>query len=270
MTFITREEWGARPLDPTKVANRAMADITTAIVHYADVIPPEDPAGAGYNIGEPDASTVRAIQAFHMDTRGWGDIAYSRLIAPDGDVFEGRPLGCVPAATFGFNEQSVAYCVLTNGPITEAAKEALVNQLHADMAPIGRPFQRIGVHSDFDPTECPGNEIRDWVHGGLSVNPQPAPTPGPDTTPCAQLPPGPPPAGLPFLAEGATGPDVANLQGLLAAHGFTPANSLTGAHQWDGIFGPGTAGAVAELQQHNGLLVDGKVGRQTWCALGQR
>lgn len=270
MTFITRAEWEAREPESLKVGTRSPSDITLAIVHYADAIPPTDPNHGTYDPNEPDARMVRAIQNFHMDSRGWGDIAYNRLIAPDGDVFEGRLLGWVPAATFGFNEQSVAYCVLTNGPITEAAKAALVEQMHADMAPVGHPFQRIGVHSDFNPTGCPGDEIRAWVHDGMPTTVPPPGPPDPSKVPCSALPPGPPPAGLPFLQEGMEGPDVARLQGLLAAHGFMPANSLTPGHTWDGIFGPGTAGAVAELQLHNGLAVDGKVGRQTWCALGER
>jgi Putative peptidoglycan binding domain/N-acetylmuramoyl-L-alanine amidase len=268
VTFITREEWGAREPDMSKIGSRSLSDITTAIVHYADAIPPHDPAGVGYNIEEPDAQTVRAIQNYHMDTQQWGDIAYNRLIAPDGEVFEGRKLEWVPAATYGANGNSVAYCVLTNGPITDAAKAALVAQLHADCAPRGVFYQRVAVHKDFDPTACPGDVITAWVHDGYPVTPTPpTPTPTPDV-PCNELPPGPPPPGVPFLAEGSSGPDVARLQGLLAAHGFTPVNSLRPDHTWDGIFGPGTASAVASLQHHAGLLVDGKVGRQTWCALG--
>lgn len=270
MTFITRAEWGARQADMAKIGTRSPSTISLVFVHYADVVPPTDPAGQGYNLSEPDASTVRAIQNYHMDTQGWGDIAYSRLVAPDGDVFEGRPLEWVPAATYGYNVQSVAYCVLTNGPITEAAKVALSQQIHADLAPYGLPVLSIKCHRDVNPTACPGDEITAWVHDGMPLGVTPPPPPPPPVIPCDQLPPGPPPAGVPFLAAGSQGPDVARLQGLLAAHGFPPANSLRPDHTWDGIFGPGTAGAVAELQRHNGLIVDGKVGRQTWCVLGER
>ena len=40
---------------------------------------------------DPDpAATVRAIYWFHVAQRGWCDIAYNFLIAPDGRIFEGR------------------------------------------------------------------------------------------------------------------------------------------------------------------------------------
>lgn len=35
----------------------------------------------------------------------------------------------------------------------------------------------------------------------------------------------------------------------------------------DGYYGPQTAGAVTRYQKNHGLIVDGKVGRQTWKAL---
>jgi peptidoglycan hydrolase-like protein with peptidoglycan-binding domain len=60
------------------------------------------------------------------------------------------------------------------------------------------------------------------------------------------------------------------LQALLEDAGFPPARSKTKKGTWDGKFGPETANSVRKVQEDAGLLVDGKVGRQTWCALGIR
>jgi hypothetical protein len=109
-------------------------------------------------------------------------------------------------------------------------------------------------------------DLTEFDHGG---GPVPAPGPGPDA-PCSTLAPGPAPAGHSTLRIGAHGPEVAELQQLLATHGIIATNSRRADGSWDGIFGPHTATAVVELQEAHGLHADGIVGRQTWCALGVR
>jgi peptidoglycan hydrolase-like protein with peptidoglycan-binding domain len=91
---------------------------------------------------------------------------------------------------------------------------------------------------------------------------------GPPPATCADLAPGPPPAGRALLTLGARGEEVAELQRLLADRGYPPDNSLRGDGSWDGVFGDGTEAAVAALQHDAGLAVDGKAGRQVYCALG--
>lgn len=110
----------------------------------------------------------------------------------------------------------------------------------------------------------------DHPGSGGDPNPSPVPKPGPvpPDLPCSELPPGPAPAGHPTLRIGAHGPAVAELQAELATRGYPPASSHRENGTWDGIFGPGTAAAVAEVQETRGLRRDGIVGRQTWCVLG--
>src|SRR5205807_9923599 len=129
---ITRQQWGARPPKPDCEATRSMGDVDTAVIHYSDVAPPGDPANELPDHDDQAAGQVRAIQAFHMDTRGWCDIAYHWLIAPDGDVYEGRPLGVVGAHCLNHNTTTVGYCLLTNGPITDQQKTSLIQRLGAD------------------------------------------------------------------------------------------------------------------------------------------
>ena len=65
---------------------------------------------------------------------------------------------------------------------------------------------------------------------------------------------------MPVLNQGATGPEVRDLQQKLKDAGFDP-NSV------DGNFGAGTKAAVIAFQQHNGLQADGVAGPATLAAL---
>ncbi len=63
-----------------------------------------------------------------------------------------------------------------------------------------------------------------------------------------------------LLAYGSAGPEVTTLQERLAALGHDPGPI-------DGMFGTGTARAVAAFQAASGLTPDGIVGAATWAAL---
>ena len=65
--------------------------------------------------------------------------------------------------------------------------------------------------------------------------------------------------GMP-LRKGMRGPDVENLQGMLAALGYPNGKR-------DGIFGTLLRGAVVAFQSDNDLVADGQVGELTWAAL---
>ncbi|MFA5711826.1 N-acetylmuramoyl-L-alanine amidase [Mycolicibacterium sp.] len=73
MRIITRVELGLRA--PRRPPLRIPTPTRTWLHHTA---------GPG-----TDAAAVRAVQAWHMDGRGWSDIAYPVLVG-DGQVYEGR------------------------------------------------------------------------------------------------------------------------------------------------------------------------------------
>jgi hypothetical protein len=50
---------------------------------------------------------VRNIQCFHIESRGWDDIAYNFLIGGDGQVYEGRGWDNVGAHTYGYNKKAI-------------------------------------------------------------------------------------------------------------------------------------------------------------------
>jgi hypothetical protein len=176
--LITRGEWGARPPRSTSGINPTFG--TTA--HWE-----------GPHLGWPWAhgacfSLVRGIQNFHMNDRGWADIAYTGVACGHGFVFEGRWLGRRTAAngTNDGNSRAYALCYLggQGDPFTHDGRRAMragLDYLDANGAGPGR-----NGHRDWKATECPGNEIYQWVRAGQPVDPSsppppPPPPPPPDT-----------------------------------------------------------------------------------------
>lgn len=113
---------------------------------------------------------VRTIQAFHMDTRGWADIAYNFVVCPHGYTFEGRGWGRRSAAN-GTNPGNDAYhavCFLggVGDTFTDQAKGQFVACRDEWVRLYGRAAD-VRPHSYFLQTECPGPAIRDWIAHGL-------------------------------------------------------------------------------------------------------
>lgn len=55
---------------------------------------------------------MKNIQEFHIQHRQWNDIGYNFLVAPTGDVFEGRGWGVVGSHAPKYNSKSVGICLI--------------------------------------------------------------------------------------------------------------------------------------------------------------
>lgn len=155
-TIYRRTQWGAR--SPRQVVHRDVGTIRTVYAHYSDQhesIPAPSHAH--------DVLVVQAIQRYHMDSKGYFDIAYAALIGGNGDVYLGRQNDAVQAAVQGHNHDEWSICFLTDGPIS-AAQEASFRFLVylADIT-----FPNVShtplPHSAGSPTACPGDTIRQWL-----------------------------------------------------------------------------------------------------------
>ena len=172
MRLVKRSEWGARP--PRAVTALVPAEVKGVAVHYTAMH--EDRV-----IDHADcASRVRGIQRFHMDTRGWNDIAYNFCVCQHGFVFEGRGLGIRSAGqgTNAGNDGYHAVCFLgadrdDRDDVTAAGREALGEIIRAC------PGDDVQPHSSFTNTPCPGNELRGYIETGAwrLVKPWPVPLP---------------------------------------------------------------------------------------------
>lgn len=149
MRTYTRQNWGARlpkarqELNPARVVNLFLHHTTGNYTNWK--------------------AATRSIQAFHMDTRGWNDIAYNWLVAPDGTKIEGRGWMVVGGHTKDHNSTSVAISYLGDGrqPVSDDAKRSILELADTADELFGRKLTR-RCHSDVGATECPGRVLRDW------------------------------------------------------------------------------------------------------------
>ena len=172
--LVTRKEWGAR-------APKGSSKFTPSFgstVHWE-----------GPHMGTFDhtrcATKVRGIQAFHMDSRGWTDIAYSGVVCPHGYVFEGRGFYVRTAAngTNQGNSSAYAWCYLggENDGYTREGDVAMKTILdYADRNGGAGPGRN--CHRDWKPTKCPGDEICSRVKSVYQTPGTPGPNPVPPPT----------------------------------------------------------------------------------------
>jgi len=111
MTMITRAEWGAR--QPTRVTALS-TPVREIWIHH----------GAGSSANPIDQ--WRGYQRFHMDVKGWSDIAYNFGIGRGGEVLEGRGALRVGGGTGSPQDQrSYSVCFIGNFENEHPTREAL-------------------------------------------------------------------------------------------------------------------------------------------------
>lgn len=162
---IRREEWGGRRpnldardehglFDPGTnpdgwevYAQPLLGLLTAVVIHHSAL-----PASQG----------PRAIQAMHMDQRGWADVGYHFIVGPAGDIYEGRDLRVRGRHVSGANTGTVGICLTGNfagGPPPPDPQLAALDRLVAYLAG-AYEMGYIAGHSDFNPgTQCPGSAL---------------------------------------------------------------------------------------------------------------
>ncbi|GAA1755699.1 MULTISPECIES: N-acetylmuramoyl-L-alanine amidase [Streptomonospora] len=158
--IIARSAWGARaPRDRSSVSWDARTEV---VVHHS---------------AEPAMQTVRSIQDFHMDGRGWSDIGYNFLVDDAGSAYEGRGWLVAGAHALGHNTSGIGICYIGQNDPTSAAKAAIRALYDEACDRAGRRLAAKG-HRDVNSTTCPGDHLHAWVHDGM-----PAEGPGGDRIP---------------------------------------------------------------------------------------
>lgn len=160
--FVPRSEWGARPRVPGASNNLvAHPEIT---IHYE---------GEGWVWPWAHSTCddkVRAMQAYHMDKRGWSDIAYTELACPHNYVFEGRGYNHQSSAN-GYesaNEQSHALQAMWGSKAGTTVPDDLKRALlwGIDYLVDHGAERVIKGHRDWKQTDCPGDELYAWIQAG--------------------------------------------------------------------------------------------------------
>lgn len=106
---------------------------------------------------------VRAIRRYHIEGRGYSDIAYNFLVDRDGTIYEGRGAGKIGAHTRGDNQHSHAISAMGNYDVQPPTR-ALIAGI-ADLVVYGRLqgwwHTLTGGHRDAPAasTACPGRHL---------------------------------------------------------------------------------------------------------------
>jgi hypothetical protein len=248
MKLITRKAWGARA--PKSGWSNLATPARGVKVHYTGSY--VDPAvSLKHGLHGMCLKLVRAIQADHMDRRGWMDIGYTALVCHHGHVFEGRGLHHLPAANgAGLNSAHYAVCGLVGNSGLVQPSDAMLNGIRDAIEWLrakGDAGTEIKGHRDGYDTDCPGPKLYAWVKAGAPRPGSPPPWPG-------RL--------LKLTVPMMEGADVGQVQRWLSMRG---ADDLL----LDGRYGPKTMAAVMIYQAKSGLDVDGIVGRKTWGSLAR-
>jgi hypothetical protein len=172
MRLVTRAQWGARA--PRQRQALAKSQQAGTAVHYSAADADEQA-----DHGNCD-NRVRGIQNFHMDGRGWSDIAYSYLACKHGYVFEGRGRGIRTAAqgTNWGNDGYHAVCFLGDDTagrddVTDIGRAAIKDAVTHCNAWAG--VSGVRPHSSFHSTACPGDDLRGWITRGMPTSSQEEP-----------------------------------------------------------------------------------------------
>lgn len=170
----SRASWGARAVGPMSYGST----VKLGVVHHSE-------SSNDYSQSQVP-SILRSIQAYHMDGRGWSDIAYNFVVDKYGGLWEGRAGGIdrpvIGAHAMGFNTNSVGVMVIgsyTSVQPSGAAVESVSKVIGWKMAlhgsdpsgsvsftSGGSPKYAAGVtvtlprvvgHGDVGATSCPGS-----------------------------------------------------------------------------------------------------------------
>jgi hypothetical protein len=168
--YLPRSAWRARP------PNGGPGQLTVSRVEGAVIHWPGSGEKDSFDSQAEVAAALRGWQNFHMDDRGWSDIAYQVAVDQAGRAWTLRGLRNQSGAN-GNNDLNERYgailLVLITGEQPSAAMKATVRGVIADFRKIYPEGTAIKPHSAVRPdgTDCPGPAARAAIARG-DFNPQ--------------------------------------------------------------------------------------------------
>jgi peptidoglycan hydrolase-like protein with peptidoglycan-binding domain len=251
----TRADLGMR--SPRSVSRNITPGQGGSTVHWG---------GAGSTI--TSHSTCRRIwlgwQDFHMDSRGWVDIAYTMGFCQHGWVFPGRGYGVRTAAQGSNMGNDISYAfVHINERNVLPSPEALsaLAWLVADARRAGGAGMRVWPHSAWHSTSCPGSGL---LPAAKSLDRQPIGqgAESPVRLPASGIPPFPLGAGEYFGRHG--------VGHIYYSDALRPWQRQMAARGWrinvNGYVDDNCLRVIVAFQREKGLGVDGMIGPKTWAA----
>lgn len=113
-------------------------------------------------------STIRML---HLK-RGFSDVGYHYLITPDGRVHVGRPVSRAGAHVKGYNAESIGVALVGNFDMYPPSPQQWDSLLTLLGELVARHGARVGWHSQFARTACPGRYLREKLERVFGDKPQ--------------------------------------------------------------------------------------------------
>ncbi|CAM5174630.1 unnamed protein product [Eretmochelys imbricata] len=160
--IVTPGKWGGRPAN-------CSSPLKSVQPGYVIVL---HTAGGSCKTRAECNQRMTNIQHYHMNNKGWCNIAYNFLIGEDGKVYEGRGWHTEGAHTYGFNDISLGIAFIgdfTGRSPNAAAWKALKHLLHfaVENGYLSSNYLLM-AHGDVSNTLSPGQHIRKtlkkWPH----------------------------------------------------------------------------------------------------------
>lgn len=233
--ILTRAAWGAKPAK--RKTPLTSANVKYCVLHWPGKTQQSD-------IENLVAISLRGWQAYHINGRGWSDIAYNFAVDLAGRIWELRGWNVDGSVkNMGGKVVSILAVIGAGQTPSDAMKESIVKVQEMADKKFGKKLIRT-YHGKLVSTDCPGIPLTKWAKEGFPIERHEAPNP-------IKWPPN--------LKKGDSGSRVKRLQKAL--------NALGAKLVADGIFGAKTLDAVKKYQMKYGLKVDGIVGPKTYATL---
>jgi hypothetical protein len=111
-------------------------------------------------------SSIEGMYDYHVNTKGWSDIAQHISIAPDGTIWTGRPWNKSPASAVGFNSSKV-FMFETIGdfdvgedPLTGPQLDTVVLVIASLMKHFNLDNSSLRFHNEMSSKSCPGSSVK--------------------------------------------------------------------------------------------------------------
>jgi N-acetylmuramoyl-L-alanine amidase CwlA len=164
---IPRERWGARTAKRVNLT-RATDPWRYITIHHSAL----EKSISSVQTQSGAKSALRKMQAYHMDSRNWGDLGYHFLIDPQGQVYEGRSMYWQGAHAGHDNRNrnnnvgNIGICLIGNFDVDQPSAAALASLKILVLRMRSQykiPASGIRGHKDWKTTECPGEHLLPFV-----------------------------------------------------------------------------------------------------------
>ncbi len=116
--------------------------------------------------GKNTSASLRGMQRYHQQEKGWVDIAYHYLIAADGKIYEGRNAAYIGSSSTAYPlDNNLMIALIGNFekyPPSEQAVSALKNLVLNRLVNYQLKPTVVYTHGEQADTLCPGRYLKDW------------------------------------------------------------------------------------------------------------